>query len=204
MKQVILDRIKALGGNIEGVKGTSLEADLKAISFDTVLYPKPQDTPWAAADDQEPIQGLNDFVEDNRMLFNTNRARFYDQMLGHFYCLTNGFYGQTVFQNEPFTPFTAGTESFAEWEGEWEEATWRQTIKGEQMELMFIGQAYGHPDHLLVCLTDPNPENPQVYGTDHETFFDEISVEGTLEDYFDRFMTKEELLTIVKAKLEIE
>jgi len=207
MKQVILERIKALGGNVDRVEGKSLEEDLKVISFNTVLYPKPQDTPWAKADEHEPIAGIGDFVEENRTLFKADKVRFYNQMLAHFYRQVQEPQGQTIFMNELFTPFTEGTATFEEWQGEWEEAAWRQTIKAtesEVLEVMFIGHAYSYPDHLFVCLTDPNPENPQVYGTDHEVFFDEISLEGTLEEYFNRFMTKEELLTIVKAKLELD
>lgn len=48
----------------------------------------------------------------------------------------------------------------------------------------------------------PNPENPTLFGTDHEVFFSEISNLGTLEDYLNAFMTKEELLAIIKNKLE--
>ena len=67
---------------------------------------------------------------------------------------------------------------------------------------MFIGHSYGFPDNLFICLTDPYQENPIVYGTDHEVFFDEITKQGTLEDFFNSFMTKEELIEIVKMKLE--
>ncbi len=57
MKQAILDRIQALGGDISQVKGKSLAEDLMSITFDTVLYPKPEDTPWADEEDQEPSYG---------------------------------------------------------------------------------------------------------------------------------------------------
>jgi len=66
-------------------------------------------------------------------------------------------------------------------------------IDGDAMELMFIGHAYGFLDSLFVCLTDPNLDNPIVYGTDHETYFDEIIKIGSLEDYFNSFLTKNEL-----------
>jgi hypothetical protein len=48
------------------VKGTSLAEDLLAITFDTVLYPKPQDTPWAKAEDTEPIYGIGAWVDAHR------------------------------------------------------------------------------------------------------------------------------------------
>lgn len=50
MKTEILERIKQLGGNVENVKGSSLKDDLLAITFDTVLYQRPVDTPWASAE----------------------------------------------------------------------------------------------------------------------------------------------------------
>ena len=71
MKQEILNRIQALGGNISQVKGTSLAEDLLAITFNTVLYPKPEDTPWARADEEEPIYGLGKWVDDHRELWKT-------------------------------------------------------------------------------------------------------------------------------------
>ena len=43
MKQEILNRLQALGGDISKVKGNSLQEDLLAITFNTVLYEKPQD-----------------------------------------------------------------------------------------------------------------------------------------------------------------
>jgi hypothetical protein len=51
-------------------------------------------------------------------------------------------------------------------------------------------------------LSDPNPENPTVFGTDHEVFFSELTNEGNLDDFLNRFMTKNELIEIVKDKLE--
>ncbi|MDB0601998.1 hypothetical protein PL373_12715 [Tenacibaculum maritimum] len=70
------------------------------------------------------------------------------------------------------------------------------------MKLMFIGYSYGFPDNLFVCLSDPDKENPTVYGTDHEVYFDEITVQGTLEEYFNSFLTKEELIEIIDKKLK--
>lgn len=51
MKQEIINRIKQLGGNVTNVKGVSLQEDLCAITFNTALYQKPEDTPWQSAED---------------------------------------------------------------------------------------------------------------------------------------------------------
>ena len=68
MKETILSRIKELGGNIDNVKGKSLQEDLLTITFNTVLYQKPTDSPWAKAEDEEPIYGIGDFIEQNKNL----------------------------------------------------------------------------------------------------------------------------------------
>ena len=41
-----------------------------------------------------------------------------------------------------------------------------------------------------------------MWSTDHEAFFTEVINEGTLEEFLNKFMTKEELIDIVKRKLE--
>jgi len=201
MKQSILDRIKRLGGDISNVKGTSLQEDLQAIVFDTVLYPKRTDTPWAEAEDQEPIYGISDFINTHRGMIEADKEAFYQMLTDNFYKITKEGHGQVFFEHTLFTPFKVGTEDHQEWDGEWKEQDFRKEIAGTDMDLMIIGYSYGFPDHLFVCLTDPNPENPAVYGTDHEEYFDKISKEGTLESFFDEFMTKEELVEIVKQKL---
>lgn len=60
----------------------------------------------------------------------------------------------------------------------------------------------GYPNYYLICLSDNDPENPVVWSTDHEEFFTEVTNEGRLNDFLDRFMTKEEFLKLVKSKLE--
>ena len=202
MKQEIIDRIERLGGNISNVKGNSLQKDLESITFNTVLYPKPEDTPWAKSEEQEAIYGIGEFIERNIHMVESNKTELYDKIVKHFYRITEEGFGQVFFRNELFTPFKEGTDSYEEWNGEWEESDFKKVIIGSEMDLMFIGHSYGFPDNLFICLTDPNQENPVVYGTDHEVFFDEITKEGTLEEFFDSFMTKEELIEIVKAKLE--
>jgi len=88
MKQEILNRLQALGGDISKVKGNSLQEDLLAITFNTVLYEKPQDTPWAKADEKEPIYGLGEWVDANFKLYQTDKKAFYEQMIAEFYQLT--------------------------------------------------------------------------------------------------------------------
>jgi len=202
MKKEILNRIQKLGGDISNVQGMSLQKDLESISFNTVLYPKRSDTPWASIDEQEPIYSIGEFIENNKKLFVSNKTAFYDMIINHYYKLTDEGFGQVFFKNDLFTPFKVGTDDYEEWKGEWEESSFRKVINGTEMDLMFIGHSYGFPDNLFICITDPNQDNPAVYGTDHEFYFDEITKEGTLEEFFNSFLTKEELIDIVKKKLE--
>ncbi|RXM39113.1 hypothetical protein BOQ62_13640 [Chryseobacterium sp. CH21] len=69
------------------------------------------------------------------------------------------------------------------------------------MDFICIFYSYGYPDHYFACVTDPDQTNPTVYGTDHEVYFQEIDEKGSLEEFLDRFMTKEEFLETVKEYL---
>ncbi len=202
MKKEILKRIEQLGGNIDHVKGVSLQQDLQSITFNSVLYPKRQDTPWAKANESEPIYSIGEFIQKNLEVFKSDRVKFYNNIIEHYFKITEEGFGQVFFRIDLFTPFKINSADYDEWNGEWEEEDFKKVIKGSEMDLMFIGHSYGFPDNLFICLSDPNQENPMVYGTDHEVYFDEISEEGTLEEYFNSFMTKEELIEIVKSKLE--
>jgi hypothetical protein len=208
MKQSILERIKALGGDVSKVKGVSLAEDLTSITFNTVLYQKPTDTPWQTADEGEPIYGLGEFVDTNKALFDVDKQAFYDKMLENFYQITKKGHGQMFWTAQMFTPFKQGTDSFEEWNSDFmnEELTDMSIIVAHtndpKPDLVDIFYSYRFPDHFYICLLDPNPENPTLFGTDNTVFFKEITNEGTLEDMLNSFMTKDELLEIVKKALE--
>ena len=99
-----------------------------------------------------------------------------------------------------------GTPDFEEWNG-WftDNAELGEIIKYSDcatpdfVELLYTD---GYPNYYLICLSDNDPENPVVWSTDHEEFFTEVTNEGRLKDFLDRFMTKEEFLELVKSKLE--
>lgn len=202
MKKEILNRIEALGGDISTVKNISLQKDLEAITFDSVLHPKKKDTPWATSDETEPINGIGGFIDENKDLFDSNKTAFYDKIISQYYRITEESFGQVIFRNTLFTPFQEGTDDYEEWKDFWQEEDFKKVIEGTDMNLMFIGYSYGFPDNLFICLTDPNPENPTVYGTDHTMFFDEITKQGTLEEFFNSFISKQELVDLLKNKLE--
>ncbi|RZL59032.1 MAG: hypothetical protein EOO93_16250 [Pedobacter sp.] len=207
MKKEILEKIQQLGGNIDNVKGNSLADDILSITFNTVLYQKPEDTPWQTADQAEPIYGIGQFINENEALFNTDKQALYNKIIDKYFRLTNEGYGQVFWQPKLFTPFKQGTADFKEWNDDFtdEETDLSEIIKvtsDKTPDFIEVFYSYGFPDNYYICLSDPNPENPTLFGTDHEVFFREVTNEGSLEDFINTFMTKEELLTIVKNRIE--
>jgi hypothetical protein len=195
MKKEILLQLQRLGGDISKVKHRSLQEDLEAISFPHPLYPKSEN--WL-----ENLYGVKDFFEKHQALYLENQAKFFETLLEHFFSDHEIPYGQMFFRNQHFTPFKEGTadfEEFRDWftdEADLSEV--RKIVADETPEFILIASSYGFPDHFYICLSDPNPDNPTVFGTDHEVFFTEISNRGTLEDFFNDFLTKEEFLGVVK------
>lgn len=207
MKKEISERIKQLGGNIDRVKGNSLAEDILAITFDTVLYPKPKDTPWQTAEDTEPIYGIEEFIDANKELFKADRQAFYNKIIEKYFCLTEEGFGQFFWQPMLFTPFKEGTADYEEWYCDFtdENTDLTQIIKvtnDKMPDFVQIFYSYGFPDSYYICLSDPHPDNPTLFGTDHEVYFREVTNEGNLEDFLNTFMTKDELLETVKQRIE--
>ncbi|MDO5857186.1 hypothetical protein Q2490_07795 [Myroides odoratimimus] len=203
MKQAILDRIKALGGDISQVKRKSLAEDLMAITFDTVLYPKPKDTPWADKEDQEPIYGLGEYIDEHQELITTDKEAFFNKMITHYYVNTEEGRGQMFWTAAPFTPYKEGTEDYEEWNTDFMDEDFVNLSEIEKVvgtkypSMIQLFYSYGFPDHYYICIDDPNQENPTLFGTDHEVFFREVTNEGSLEEFMQKFMTPQELITIV-------
>lgn len=206
MKQEILDRLKELGGNIDQVKGNSIVEDLLSISFNTVLYRRPIDTPWATADETEPIYGIGKFVDDNKDLFDSDKDTFYNKMIDTYYRLTKEGYGQMFWIARLFTPYKEGTSDFEEWNMDFtDDVNLEEVYKivdDPKPDFIQLFYSYGFPDNYYICLSDPNPENPTLFGTDHEQFFYEVTNEGNLEEFLRKFMTKKELIEIVKKRID--
>ncbi|MDM1442537.1 hypothetical protein HX056_04215 [Myroides odoratimimus] len=207
MNQTILDRIKALGGDISQVKGKSLAEDLMSITFDTVLYPKPEDTPWADEEDQEPIYGLGEYIDEHQELIQTDRQAFMHKMIAHYYVHTEEGRGQVFWTVTPFTPYKEGTDDYEEWNTDFMDEDFVNLSEMEKVvgtkypSMIQLFYSYGFPDHYYICIDDPNQENPTLFGTDHEVFFSEVTNEGSLEAFMNTFMTPQELISIVDKAL---
>lgn len=208
MKPQILQRIKALGGDISNVKGVSLAEDILSITFNTVLYERPTDAPWSKATDIEPIFGIDDFIDEHEDLLNNDRQALYGKIIEKYYCLTEEGYGQVFWVGLMFTPFKKDTFDFDEWHTTFidpDEVALQEIIEytnDSSPDFIQLFYSYGYPDHLYIVSSDPNPNNPKIFGTDHELYFKEVTDEGALEEFLNKFMTKEELLRIVKDKIE--
>jgi hypothetical protein len=193
MNQAILTQLQRLGGTIDGVTGESLQADLAAIVFKNPLYPAQYLT---------ELTGVNEFFAQHQQLYQASQPDFYAKLVGHFFADQEIPYGQAFFRNFLFTPFKPDSPDYGELDGLVTPAEIRQVVAGTDLNFMCVCYSCGFPDHYFVCLTDANPENPTVYGTDHEVFFSELTKEGTLEEFFNGFVTPEEFLAAAKKHLE--
>ncbi|MDJ1493094.1 hypothetical protein QNI19_09130 [Cytophagaceae bacterium DM2B3-1] len=207
MKQQIINRIQQLGGNTERVKGHSLKDDILSITFNTVLYQRPIDTPWQKAEEAEPIIGIGSFIDANKELFEQNKQAFYDKIIDHYYRITQEGHGQAFWSPQLFTPFREGTDDFTEW-NDWfqeDDVDLNEIVKltnVSEPDFIALLHSYGFPDSYYICLSDPEPENPTLFGTDHEVFFSEVTNEGSLEDFLNACLTKEELIELIRKRLE--
>lgn len=204
----LLQRIQALGSNISQIKGESLFEQLSTITFNSVLYLKPTDTPWANTDEEEPIYGLAEFIDQYSTLITTNQEMLYQKIIEHFYQLTDEPHGQLFWEPTLFTPFLEGSDDFIEWNDlfvDVSEVNLQKIIehtKTTTPAMIQLFASYGYPSHYYCCLEDPHTDNPTLFGTDHTEFFQDISNEGSLLEFLNRCMTPTELISIVKKALD--
>ena len=205
MKREILETLRKLGGDISRAKGASLYEDLLSVTFDTVLY--------ADFYGDFDICELEEFYSENKALFLSDKDAFSSKLLEKYFCLTDEGYDQKFWRAEMFTPFRSGTKDNEEWISEFGEDFFdkhmdlteiRKITDDTQPDFLLLFESYGCPDHYYICLSDPNPENPTVFGTDHEVFFREISNQGSLSDFLGNFFTKDEFLEIAFETIEQE
>lgn len=207
LKEAVLQRLKALGGNISELQGTTLFEVLSSITFDSVLYLKPEDTPWAMGEEEEPIYGLGDFIDQHTNLIKSNREELYQKIIDNFYQITEGSYGQLFWEPKMFTPFAEGSEDYIEWNDlfidpdEVKLQVISDYIGTKTPDFILLATSYGYPSEYYLCSDDPNTDNPQVFGTDHTEFFQDVSDEGQLLQFLENCMTPEELIVLVDKAL---
>lgn len=192
MNKNIIHKINALGGNTDAVNiSENFAENWKNIRFNNHLYHKD----WK-------LYGIDEFHETHKELYGRDKQKFFENLLGHYFSDHDQAYGQYFYKNWFFTPFKENSDDYEELDGLVEENELREVVEGAEMEFICIFYSYGYPDHFFVCTTDPDQSNPTVYSTDHEVYFQEIENRGKLEDFLDRFMTKEEFSENVIIYLE--
>ncbi|MDW9379140.1 hypothetical protein [Chryseobacterium sp. JV558] len=192
MTESIVNKIKELGGNIDAVSiDKNFAENWRSIKFGHHLY----DRDW-------DVYGIDEYYEKYKTVYHNDQEGFYKNLLEHYFSDHELPYGQYFLRDWFFTPFKKGTEDYEELDGLIDEHEVKEIVEGSEMEFICLFYFYGYPDHFFVCTTDPDQENPVVYSTDHEVYFQEIENEGRLQDFLDRFMTKEEFLETVKEYLK--
>lgn len=201
MKQQILNRIADLGGDISQTKGQSLIDDLQKITFKEVLhFKRPDDEPFYSGFYEE-------FYEVNQDL-SDNTEQFIDKAISEHYISADDddtAVGQSFWQTQLFTPLTPNTPDYDEWVGNFDESNFAQFLEvtdGQAPEFLIFIYSYRYPDHYFICTNDINSDNPTVFGTDHEVYFEEITNKGSLLDFLNNFMTKQEARIYIQEFLD--
>ena len=199
MKEELINVIEDLGGEVAKPKGDSLKEQMEAIAFPHALY----DQDWECYG-----KGVDEFFEHHRQLYLSEPETFFTTLEDEFFALDASPRGQAFWRCKLFTPLTAGTEDYKEWNSFFSDTNYinlepiRKVVGEGELEFIQIMDSYGYPDHFYVCLQDPEPSNPTVFGTDHEVFFAEISVRGPLQDFLTTFLTKTQFRAVVKEYID--
>lgn len=188
----VQNRIRELGGTPS--QSDSVKDFLLETTFPHYLH----DKDWE-------VYGVEDFLDANRATYDNDVEAFLGLIEQHYFAKHDFTYGQHVWQPALFTPFTPGTEDFTEWDSWFAEhadlSPVREVCGEGQLEFVQIIYSYGYPDHYYVCLQDPTPADPTVFGTDHELFLQEITDYGPLSAFLDNYCTRSDFREIVREFL---
>lgn len=195
MQASVLSRIRELGGSAAAtVAGAPIDEQLAAVTLRCSLY----DSEWEA-------YGVDELVLAHRDLYQHERARFFDEAVDDLLSDVEKPRGQAVWTVRRFTPLREGTADHDEWWGHFQSlplSEIRALVGGGVIDFAQVLYRHGWPDHSYVCLQDPNPENPTVFGTDHEEFFRVLTVQGTLGDVLDGFLDRRQLRALLSEYLD--
>ncbi|MDU1905006.1 MAG: hypothetical protein E6772_09495 [Dysgonomonas sp.] len=179
MKKGIIDRINILGGIYNSV-GEDIQSKLEGISFDRSFL----------------LKEFEDYLQDSMY----SRIKEGENILEG-----DISYPRINYQTELFTPFKEGTKDFLENKGLISKEKVQEIIPYDDPEFIIIGSSDSWPNYYFICSADKDSENPTVYTTDHEVYFDEIEKLGTLEDFFNLFVSPEEFgMTIENLRKELK
>lgn len=144
--------------------------------------------------------------------YKQHKNLFYSNLKSHFFNPNNDdfevSYGQMFYGAIDFTPYKEGSADFTEWNDIFtddEEVDLSEIYKvTNEKEPSFIKiiDSNGYLDSFFICTSDKKPDDPTVFGTDHEVFFNEISNDGSLSKFLEQFYTEDEFLAIVTNYIE--
>ncbi|MEZ6056450.1 MAG: hypothetical protein R3C01_07070 [Planctomycetaceae bacterium] len=189
MDAEILTRLQELGADTSLVDNdASLVDQLGSIRFRQVLF-----------HDSWECYGIREFLEQHEDLYKSDQEAFVEELLDSLLADDDEPRGQMFWRHVLFTPLTPGSDDHKEWDDYFDELELteiREVAGNGNLEFIQIIESYGYPDHYYICLSDPNPENPTVFGTDHEEYFSEITNLGTLKEFLDTLLSRSALREI--------
>lgn len=182
-------RICELGGRLSN-GDLPMKESLLGITFPHYLYPSDWD-----------LYGVDEFFAEHKSTYETSPDAFLDQIESHYFAAHDRACGQDFWQPKHFTPTTPGTADFKEWNTEFSrfaDLSAIRSICGDgPLEFVQLIYSYGYPDHYYACLQDPSQDNPTVFGTDHEEFFQQVRAHAPLEQFLNSYCTRSEFREIV-------
>ena len=145
---------------------------------------------------EDNLFGLDEFLEKNI-------EPTYENIIGYFFSDNTPLCGYTLFVNRLFRPLTPNSSEYDEWYSMFKDdedvdlTVVRKVMEDGNLEFLQVFKSYGFPDYFFISLNDPNPENPTLFSTDHETFFSEIENEGDVASFLETFFRKDEFYRVV-------
>lgn len=159
MQKQVLNRIEELGGRFMKPRSDTVKDYILSIQFPHVLYSEEWD-----------FCGVDKYFTKNRTIFNKSESAFFDKLEREFFAHSETPRGQTFWKKKLFTPLTPGTDDYQIWASDFQGAKFvdlkplRKIYGHGDLEFIQIAFAYGYPDPFYVCLQDPKPKNPTVFG----------------------------------------
>ncbi|WP_229746847.1 hypothetical protein [Dokdonia pacifica] len=209
-----MKRIEALGGEVSNSNPTSLEDFFLSLKFNNPLYQNPEYIPTTTNRFKEPLFDLDSFIKENKSLLKTNVTELDKKIIDKYTSYQKGCIGQYKCDATLYTPLKYGTEDYKTTLDSYsfnkeclkELMLEVQNSKPEFVELFytcqFLRNGRFEAVYYYICTSDKNHENPTVYTTNEDCYFCEIENEGPLNIFLNTLMTKEELLKIIKNRME--
>ncbi len=178
-----------------------------SLKFNNPLYQNPEYIPTTTNRFKEPLFDLDSFIKENKSLLKTNVTELDKKIIDKYTSMHNQCLGQFKWEGILYTPLAVGTKDYKMMQESYsfDKKNLREVIgKNNSIEPEFVEIFYTcsnvndfYAVYFYICTIDSNPENPTVYSTNEDCHFCNLENEGTLEDFLNTFMTKEELIEAV-------